>query len=149
MNTTTDKTPLLDELLCFAVYSTSLAMAKAYRPLLDKLGVTYPQYLVLVVLWHQDQVTVSDIGNRLFLDSATLTPLLKRMEAAGLITRTRSTRDERQVIVGLTDEGRAMRKEADSIMSSMLCALQCSKDEALELKDRLVALRNNLEKNLQ
>lgn len=149
MNAKTETGPMLDQLLCFAVYSTSLAMSKVYRPLLSKLGLTYPQYLVLVALWHQDQVTVSEIGNQLFLDSATLTPLLKRMESAGLIARARSVRDERQVIVSLTPAGRAMQKEAGKIMSSVLCAAQCSEEEALTLKDQLVALRNNLEKSIQ
>ena len=148
MTKTTNTPPLLDDLLCFAIYSTSLAMAKVYRPLLTKLGVTYPQYLVLVVLWNRDQVTVSEIGNELFLDSATLTPLLKRMEAAGLIERARSARDERQVIVSLTAEGRKMQQEARTIMSGVLCASQCSQEEALVLKDQLVALRDNLEKSL-
>jgi DNA-binding MarR family transcriptional regulator len=140
---------MLGDLLCFAIYSTSLAMAKVYRPLLNKLGVTYPQYLVLVALWHQDEMTVSEIGSHLFLDSATLTPLLKRMEAAGLISRQRSARDERQVIISLTQAGRDMRKEAAGIMSSILCATQCSKEEALALKDQLVALRDNLEKSIR
>jgi DNA-binding MarR family transcriptional regulator len=149
MNTKTDTTPLLDEQLCFAIYSTSLAMSKVYRPLLAKLGVTYPQYLVLMALWNQDRVTVSEIGNRVFLDSATLTPLLKRMEAAGLVERVRSARDERQVIVSLTPAGREMQKEAGTIMASVLCATQCSKEEALTLKDQLVALRSNLEKSIQ
>lgn len=148
MTTQSENPPLLDELLCFAIYSTSLAMAKVYRPLLAKLGVTYPQYLVLVVLWNQDQVTVSEIGHELFLDSATLTPLLKRMEAAGLIERARSTRDERQVIVSLTRAGREMQQEARAIMAGVLCATQCSKEQALALKDQLVALRDNLEKSL-
>lgn len=149
MNTKTDNMPLLDEQLCFAIYSTSLAMSKVYRPLLARLGVTYPQYLVLMALWSQDQVTVSEIGSRVFLDSATLTPLLKRMESAGLVERVRSARDERQVIVSLTPAGRDMQKEASKIMSSVLCATQCSKEEATALKDRLVALRNNLEKSFQ
>jgi DNA-binding MarR family transcriptional regulator len=117
--------------------------------LLSKLGVTYPQYLVLLVLWNQDQLTVSDIGNRVCLDSSTLTPLLKRMEAAGLVERARSSHDERQVIVSLTVAGRDMQKEAGKIMSSVLCASQCSKEEALALNNQLMALRNNLEKNIQ
>ena len=150
MNTpTANNAPLLDELLCFAIYSTSLAMAKVYRPLLSKLGITYPQYLVLIALWNQDQMTVSEIGNHLFLDSATLTPLLKRMEAAGLITRQRSARDERQVIISLTEDGKTMRKEAQNLMASVLCAAQCSQQEALALKGQLVALRSNLEKSIQ
>ena len=144
-----DKTPLLDQQLCFAIYSTSLAMSKVYRPMLDKLGVTYPQYLVLMALWNQDQVTVSEIGHQVFLDSATLTPLLKRMETAGLLQRARSAQDERQVIVSLTPAGREMQKEAKEIMSSILCATQCSMEEASALKDQLVALRNNLEKSMQ
>ena len=149
MNKQIANAPMLDELLCFAIYSTSLAMAKVYRPLLTKLGITYPQYLVLIALWNQDQMTVSEIGGHLFLDSATLTPLLKRMEAAGLIARERSTRDERQVIVSLTEAGKTMRNEAQDLMASVLCATQCSKEEALTLKDQLVALRNNLEKNIR
>lgn len=149
MTTRTATPPLLDDLLCFAIYSTSLAMAKVYRPLLAKLGVTYPQYLVLVVLWNRDQVTVSEIGHELFLDSATLTPLLKRMEAAGLIVRARSARDERQVIVSLTPQGRTLQQEVQGIMSGVLCASQCSREEALALKDQLVALRDNLEKSLK
>lgn len=149
MNTKTDTSPPVDELLCFAIYSTSLAMSKVYRPLLAKLGVTYPQYLVLLVLWNQDEMTVSEIGHHLFLDSATLTPLLKRMEAAGLILRVRSTRDERQVIVSLTPAGKKLQGEANGIMASVLCATQCSREEALALKDRLVVLRDHLEKSLQ
>ena len=149
MNKQIANAPMLDELLCFAIYSTSLAMAKVYRPLLTKLGITYPQYLVLIALWNQDQMTVSEIGGHLFLDSATLTPLLKRMEAAGLIARERSTRDERQVIVSLTEAGKTMRNEAQDLMASVLCATQCSKEEALALKDQLVALRNNLEKSIR
>jgi len=146
---TANNAPMLDELLCFAIYSTSLAMAKVYRPLLSKLGITYPQYLVLIALWNQDQMTVSEIGGHLFLDSATLTPLLKRMETAGLIARQRSARDERQVIISLTEDGRTLRKEAQNLMASVLCATQCSKEEALASKDQLVALRSNLEKSIQ
>lgn len=149
MTTKTEMPPSLDDLLCFAIYSTSLAMSKVYRPMLTKLGVTYPQYLVLVVLWQQDQVTVSEIGHHLFLDSATLTPLLKRMEAAGLIVRERSVRDERQVIVSLTPDGKKMQQDAKDIIPAMLCALGCSKEETIALKDRIVALRENLEKSIQ
>ena len=141
--------PVLDDLLCFAIYSTSLAMAKVYRPLLSRLGITYPQYLVLVTLWNQDEMTVSEIGGQLFLDSATLTPLLKRMETAGLISRQRSPRDERQVIISLTEAGRELRQEAGNLISSILCATECSKAEAAALKDQLVALRSNLEKHIQ
>src|SRR3954470_16753630 len=104
--------PKLDNQLCFALYSTSLAMTKVYRKLLPKLGLTYSQYLVMMVLWEQDGLTVSDIGERLFLDSATLTPLLKRMESAELITRVRAVSDERQVIITLTKSGDTLRVKA-------------------------------------
>lgn len=147
MNTTASPspaTPLLDEQLCFALYSTSLAMMRVYRSLLPKLGLTYPQYLVMMVLWEQDQLTVSDIGERLFLDSATLTPLLKRMEAQGLVQRNRARSDERQVIISLTDEGNALKKEATSVMPTALCATQCSANEASALRDQLVNLRKSL-----
>src|ERR1700679_4141788 len=102
----TSKPPLkLDQQLCLALYSAGLAMNKVYRTLLSRLRLTYPQYLVMLVLWERDDLTVSDIGERLFLDSATLTPLLKRLEAAGLLDRARSAEDERQVIISLTSEG--------------------------------------------
>jgi hypothetical protein len=101
----TDLPLLLGNQLCFAVYSTAHAFNRAYKPLLDRLGLTYPQYLVMLVLWERDGLPVRDIGERLFLDSGTLTPLLKRMEAAELIKRTRGTEDERQVLIALTSQG--------------------------------------------
>ena len=104
-----NKTPVLQEQLCFSVYSLSLAINKVYRPLLKKLDLTYSQYLVMLVLWEGDQRTVSDIGEQLFLDSATLTPLLKRLEVAELVQRVRSSQDERQVIICLTEPGRQLR----------------------------------------
>jgi DNA-binding MarR family transcriptional regulator len=136
--------PLLDNQLCFALYSTGLAMNKVYRKLLRRLDLTYPQYLVMLVLWERDGVTVSDIGARLFLDSATLTPLLKRLEAAGLVTRSRSNADERQVVVALTDAGRAMAREAGAIQEQVLCATACSPDELGALKRQLEGLRTKL-----
>src|SRR5687767_373125 len=99
----------LDHQLCFSLYSAGRAMSKAYRPLLEPLGLTYPQYLVMRVCWAGDGITVSEIGERLFLDSATLTPLLKRLQAAGLGTRTRASVDERQVLIALTAAGRALK----------------------------------------
>lgn len=137
-------TPLLDNQLCFALYSTGLAMNKVYRKLLRKLDLTYPQYLVLLVLWERDAVTVSDIGARLFLDSATLTPLLKRLEAAGFVTRSRSAADERQVVVELTDSGRAMAREAAAIQAQVICATGCSVEELVGLKGQLEGLRQKL-----
>ncbi|EKY3120460.1 MarR family transcriptional regulator [Cronobacter turicensis] len=134
----------LDNQLCFALYSTNLALHKIYRQLLTPLGLTYPQYLVMLVLWEQDDVTVSEIGERLYLDSATLTPLLKRMETAGLLMRQRSRQDERQVMVTLTDAGRQLKAEARSIPGSVLCATACDKETLLDLKAQLDDLRRNL-----
>jgi len=134
----------LDRQLCFALYSASLAMNKAYRRLLAELGLTYPQYLVMMVLWQGDRLTVSEIGDRLYLDSATLTPLLKRLEAAGLITRTRAVSDERQVVVALTREGRALRSRAQTVPERIFCAAACSPTELRQLKGQLEALRDNL-----
>lgn len=140
----TDNAPRLDNQLCFALYSTSLAMSKVYRKLLPRLGLTYSQYLVMMVLWEQDELTVSDIGERLFLDSATLTPLLKRMEAAELITRVRAANDERQVIITLTKSGDALRSKALEMQGEVLCATACSLDEVVAMKEQLVALRSKL-----
>lgn len=143
----TDNAPRLDNQLCFALYSTSLAMSKVYRKLLPRLGLTYSQYLVMMVLWEQDELTVSDIGERLFLDSATLTPLLKRMEAAELITRVRAANDERQVIITLTKSGDALRSKALEMQGEVLCATACSLDEVVAMKEQLVALRGKLAGN--
>ena len=112
----------LDNQFCFALYSASHAMTKTYKPMLDKLGLTYPQYLVMLVLWEHDAILVKDIGARLFLDSGTLTPLLKRLEANGLVSRTRDPHDERQVRIALSDQGRALRVQARDIPPQVLCA---------------------------
>lgn len=137
-------TPLLRDQLCFAVYSLSLTIIKVYRPLLKALDLTYSQYLVMLVLWESDQQTVSGIGEQLFLDSATLTPMLKRLESAGLLERVRSSQDERQVIIFLTAQGQQMRSKASNIMDEMLCAMGCPLQELSDLKNRLNALRNQL-----
>lgn len=139
-----NKTPVLHEQLCFSVYSLALAINKVYRPLLKKLDLTYSQYLVMLVLWEGDQRTVSDIGEQLFLDSATLTPLLKRLEVAELVQRVRSSQDERQVIICLTESGRQLRQQAAGIMDDMLCAMGCSMEELGALRERLNSLRNHL-----
>lgn len=136
----------LDNQLCFALYSTQLAMNKIYRGVLKDLQLTYPQYLVMLVLWEQDQRTVSDIGERLFLDSATLTPLLKRLESADLVSRRRGKSDERQVVISLTDAGRALRERAAAIPEQIGCAAACSFEEAQVLHARLHTLRENLAK---
>lgn len=134
----------LDQQLCFALYSAGLAMNKVYRGLLSKLRLTYPQYLVMLVLWERDSLTVSEIGERLFLDSATLTPLLKRLEAAALLDRARSAEDERQVIITLTSEGRALKKQAASIPGNVFCATGCELDDMVALKEQLTGLRGQL-----
>jgi len=112
----------LDEQLCFAIYSAGIAIQRAYKPLLDAMGLTYPQYLVLNVLWRQDGQTVGNIAQQLALESSTLTPLLKRLETAGLIQRTRNPDNERQVIVSATEEGLAMRSRAGCLGDTLLQA---------------------------
>lgn len=141
------RVPQLDEQLCFALYSTSLAMNKLYRKLLRQLDLTYSQYLVMMVLWQHDEQTVSDLGEKLFLDSATLTPLLKRMEQAELVTRTRSASDERQVIIALTERGSTLREKAKAIPACVLNASQCSIDQVVQLKGQLDTLRSQLMKS--
>ena len=135
---------LLGNQICFAVYSTAHAFNRVYKPLLDRLGLTYPQYLVMMVLWERDGVPVKDIGEKLFLDSGTLTPLLKRMEAADLVKRTRSTEDERQVLIALTPHGHALREKARAVPQAMLASSACSVGELFEMKNELVALRDKL-----
>lgn len=134
----------LDNQLCFALYSANLALNKVYRQLLAPLQLTYPQYLVMLVLWEQDDVTVSEIGERLFLDSATLTPLLKRLESAGLLSRQRSRQDERQVVVTLSDTGRALQEKARGIPERVGCAAACGTATMTALKLELEKLRENL-----
>lgn len=131
----------IDQQLCFAVYSTMLGLNKVYRDLLKELGITYPQYLVLLVLWERDGLTVGEIGERVFLDSPTLTPLLKRLESAGLLTRTRSVQDERQVLITLTDEGRGMQQRAAHLPQCIAEASDTELSEIIDLRDRLLALR--------
>jgi MarR family transcriptional regulator, organic hydroperoxide resistance regulator len=134
----------LDNQLCFALYSASLAMTKAYKPLLSTLGITYPQYLVLLLLWEHDGQSVSALGDRLLLDSGTLTPLLKRMEQAGLLRRERSADDERRVQVWLTPSGQALRAQAETIPQCMLQAAACSLAELGALTQSVQALRDQL-----
>ncbi len=134
----------LDHQLCFALYSSSLAMTKLYKPLLEPLGLTYPQYLVMLVLWEADGVAVSDLGARLTLDSGTLTPLLKRLEAAGLVQRQRDRADERRVLVSLTAAGRALKSRAAQVPPQVFCAANCSLDELASLTRRLKALRDEI-----
>ncbi|MCO4317346.1 MarR family transcriptional regulator [Phyllobacterium sp. 21LDTY02-6] len=134
----------LENFLCFAIYSTANALTRAYQPRLAALNLTYPQYLVMVVLWEQKNQAVKSIGEKLGLDSGTLTPLLKRLEIAGLITRTRDRSDERQVLIGLTDAGEAMREKAESVPLAMGKAFGCSMGEAKTLRAELMELRQKL-----
>lgn len=134
----------LDQQLCFALYSSSLAMTKLYKPLLAPLGLTYPQYLAMMVLWERDGIGVGELGERLFLDSGTLTPLLKRMETSGWLTRERAADDERRVVVHLTDAGRALRQKARRVPVQLGQAMQCDMQEIEGLTQRLQQLRTNL-----
>jgi DNA-binding MarR family transcriptional regulator len=138
----------LDEQLCFALYSTSLAMTKAYKPLLEKLGLTYPQYLTMLVLWENDDVTVKDMATRLNLDSATVTPLLKRLETQGLLQRVRGVNDERLVYIRLTKAGRALKRQAREVPGEIFCATQQTPEFLLRLRDDLTRLRATLNDHL-
>ena len=134
----------LDRQLCFALYSSSLAMTKIYKPLLAPLGLTYPQYLVMLLLWEADGLSVSALGLRLSLDSGTLTPLLKRLEVLGHIERRRASDDERRVDIFLTAAGRKLRARALDIPSQLACASACNLDELAALTRRLHQLRGQL-----
>ncbi|GAA4499124.1 MarR family winged helix-turn-helix transcriptional regulator [Gluconacetobacter tumulicola] len=141
--------PTLEHFLCFALYSTSHAFNRVYKPLLDAIGLTYPQYLVMTVLWEQDGLLVGQIGEKLALESSTLTPLIKRLEAAGLLQRTRDTKDERQVRVTLTPRGRAIKAQAASIPACILEATGQAPEQLMRLKGDIDALRNQLEQAAQ
>lgn len=132
--------PRVDQLLCFALYRASNRMGRAYRPLLDALGLTYPQYLVLLVLWDQQTATVGALGEALDLDSGTLTPLLKRMETNGLIRRRRDPDDERRVVVDLTEKGAALRHQAEAVPPAMAGRIAISLEEADTLCERVKQL---------
>ncbi|CAM5196159.1 DNA-binding MarR family transcriptional regulator OS=Castellaniella defragrans OX=75697 GN=HNR28_003361 PE=4 SV=1 [Castellaniella defragrans] len=143
--TTQDSDLTLDAQLCFALYSAHLAMGKVYRRYLADLGLTYPQYLVLLVLWESDGLSVTALGERLYLDSATLTPLLKRLQALGLLRRDRATEDQRQVRVTLTQAGQALKNRARLIPQGVMCATGCAPDHAQVLKAELEELRTHLQ----
>jgi DNA-binding MarR family transcriptional regulator len=127
----------LDDQLCFALYSASRAVTARYRPVLDQLGLTYPQFLVLMTLWEHDDQNVREISDRLDLDSGTMSPLLKRLDAAGLVTRERSAADERQVRVRLTDAGRALQQPACGVSAMMIDALALDVEQFAALKRQL------------
>ena len=139
----------LDQQLCFALYSASLLVTKLYKPHLDALGLTYPQYLVMMVLWEHDDQVVTELGTRLSLDSGTLTPLLKRMETKGWLRRTRDAADERRVRVTLTDGGRALKLQARAVPQAMRCLMlgpdgQGTDDELRQLRSSLHQLRQRM-----
>lgn len=135
----------LDNQLCFALYSTSLQMTKVYKPLLQALGLTYPQYIAMLVLWEGDGITVGEISSRMLTDPGSLTPLLKRLEAEGLITRTRSQADERVVQLRLTDKGRELRRQAESIPGCILASSRLTLEKLQRLQQELVELREQLQ----
>jgi DNA-binding MarR family transcriptional regulator len=137
----------LTDFLCFAIYSANLTFGKAYQPLLDALGLTYTQYITVVALYEESNQTVSGLGQKLFLESNTLTPILKKLESMGYVSRERDSADERQVLVNLTVEGRALRERAYSADLAEACGL--SLDEFVDTRDAVLKLRNNLAKSLR
>lgn len=144
LSSSTESLQQLDSQLCFALYSASLATTKVYKPLLKPWGLTYPQYLVMLALWEQDDCMVSELGERLFLDSGTLTPLLKRMESAGWLLRQRDSADERRVRIALTDAGRELRERIAGIPECMLKQSPCTPSELQALRLQLQQWRDHL-----
>jgi DNA-binding MarR family transcriptional regulator len=134
--------PRLADFLCFAVYSANLAYGRAYRPILDDLGLTYTQWIIIVALWEQDNQTVGGLGERLFLESNTLTPILKKLEVDGYVTRRRDPKDERQVLVGLTEAGRALREKGGQ--KNLVAASGLTPEEFSTVQKVVSKLRDNL-----
>ncbi len=137
----------LDNQLCFSLYVCSKEIIRMYKPLLDPYGLTYTGYIVMMALWEEDQVTVKDLGGKLYLDSGTLTPLLKKLEAAGYIARTRSSRDERNVFIRLTEKGKNFRQEALQIPEKLICALNMDMEKAGHLLEGLHQMMVHLSKD--
>ncbi len=135
----------LDAMLCFAIYGAAHAFTRAYKPLLEPLGLTYPQYLVMMALWAEDGQKVKMLGNRLGLDSGTLSPLLKRLEQSGLVKRKRDAEDERQVKITLTPLGLELKERSSGVMAEIGKATGCSLDEVASLRAALVGLKERLE----
>ena len=132
----------LGDFLCFAVYSANLAFGRAYKPILDQVGLTYPQYITIVALWEEDSQTVGSLGEKLFLESNTLTPLLKKLEAMGYVRRERATADERQVVVRLTDAGRRLREKIST--TNLVKASGLNPEEFRRMRKGVATLRDNL-----
>ncbi|ABI37895.1 transcriptional regulator, MarR family [Shewanella sp. MR-4] len=133
-NTQTDNALCLENQVCFSLYSAANAMVRAYRPMLDKLDLTYPQYLVMLVLWQEQGISVKTLGDKLFLDSGTLTPLLKRLESKGLVSRGRSEQDERVRVLSLTPAGQALKQEASEVPHLMRCKIGAEIEDLKALK---------------
>jgi DNA-binding MarR family transcriptional regulator len=136
----------IDQMLCFAVYAAGHAFTRFYKPRLDALELTYPQYLAFLVLWERDDITVKALGDRLFLDSGTITPLIKRLEGRGLVLRKRDEEDERQVRIRLTPEGRALKAQAEAIPLAVIEGTGLSLDAADAMRKELLSLRDRLDK---
>lgn len=134
----------LADFMCFAVYSANLAYSRVYKPVLEELGLTYPQYIAVVALWEQDEQTVKGLSDKLFLEPSTVTPMLKRLEAMGYVTRTRGTEDERMVFVRLTETGRQLREKARELSKITYKAAGLNKDEFRTLQRGITNLRDNL-----
>jgi DNA-binding MarR family transcriptional regulator len=143
----TGATPKLADFLCFAIYSANLAYGRAYKPILDELGVTYTQWIIIVALWEQDAQTVSELGEKLFLESNTLTPILKKLEALGFLERRRAEADERQVIITLTAAGRALRERG--LQRTLVAATGLDQDEFRNTQRAVVKVRDNLLKQVK
>ncbi|MTV50639.1 MarR family transcriptional regulator [Heliobacillus mobilis] len=134
----------LDNQLCFTIYACSKEIIRIYRPFLAELGLTYTQYVVLLVLWEKDDINLKELGERLYLDSGTLTPLLKKMEAAGLLFRQRSQEDERHIFIRLTEQGQELKKAAYETLQKAFCNMPISVEEAISLRGQLKTLLNRL-----
>lgn len=134
----------LENQLCFAVYALSREIIKLYRPFLDHLGLTYTQYLVMIVLWEKDGIALKDLGRSLNLDSGTLTPLLKKLEQEGLILRKRDFKDERNLVIFLTDEGRELLKKAEDVPQQVRCRIPMDDDQIIEMRTKLQSILSNL-----
>lgn len=147
MKSSNAKSPKLADFLCFAIYSTNLAFGRAYRPILEELGLTYTQYIAIIALWEEDNQTVSSLGEKLFLESNTLTPILKKLESLGYLKRERSLADERQVIVSLTDAGRQLREKG--LDMNLVKESGLSPAEFKTVQNAVVAVRNSLVKATQ
>jgi len=137
----------LDDQLCFPIYALSRQFTAMYRPFLDQLDLTYPQYLVMLVLWENDQLSIKEIGERLLLDSGTLTPLLKRLEQKNYLSRTRSEEDERSVHITLTGQGKTLRSSAIGIPGALTCAIDVKPEELLNLQQKLIELLSKIIQN--